>query len=443
MYLHTTNKIELAKYLGFLDRIYYRFMAERINGEFQVTRLIVGPRAPWKEYEYSDVIFIAGAEHGQKVGDWLLSGKITTWYNKSFPIMALREQVDSNRHPSHSQAGLHILAKPFTMYRVPFVDAVPGQDHEYTSIGAPFFLSRWEAERHLLYDIAEDATNSLAQMPEPAVYVYIEHPDAWLEKIHFSLTALELHLDGKLLIGAKLKVVGSGIQDYDDYPTEKIVTIPLPNGRPDYLKIALIKDGTWLDYYIDNKNYRSNPLNPSRSNVTFAEPETKDKIVELIDRGEGKTIEFKADISLSSQKLKWLKTIAAFANGEGGSLILGISDEEGSVTGINGMLQKYQNSISKLRDAITLAISDNIDPVPDYDFLDAHIDNHDILVINVHTHMTKCFAIYQNQDVPTYYIRRGATTRVAGNSEVQELIRLKSSYSSIVSSPFFDFIENP
>ena len=138
--------------------------------------------------------------------------------------------------------------------------------------------------------------------------------------------------------------------------------------------------------------------------------------------------------------MKWLKTVAAFANGEGGSLIIGISDEDGSVVGINGMLQRHQNSISKFKDAITLAISDTIDPVPEYEFLDARVDNHDVLAINVYTDGLRCYAIYRG-DVPTYYIRRGATTRVADNNEVQELVRLRSAYAPAKLSPFFGHVE--
>ncbi|HEU5377169.1 MAG TPA: ATP-binding protein [Ktedonobacteraceae bacterium] len=418
---------ELIGQLNYLDRVHYRFMAERIDGEFRVTRLIVGPQASWEgeEYEYKDVIFTAHTTRGAEVANWLQNGAVTTWYNRSFPLMPINSYVDFSSYPSHSKAGSFILSKPFTMYRVAFSAAVPGREYEFISENAPFFLARWEAERHLLYDVAEDAVHSTWQTPEPGIYVYIEHSDAWLEKIHFSLMALEIHLGGTSLERTKLKVVGTGIQGYDDYPRQDIVTIPLPDGRPDYLKIALVQGNTWLDYYIDDKNYRSNPHNPQRTNVTFAEPEPKEKIQALIDRGEGKTIEFKAEIDLSQGKLKWLKTVAAFANGNGGDLLLGVRDEDGTVVGFGSTLSKH-GSIAKLKDAITQAISDNIDPVPEIEFLDAHVGGYDVLGITIEPELSKSYAIYQNGSVPVYYIRRGATTRVADNNEVQELIKLKS-----------------
>lgn len=430
MYPSTTNITELANYISHLENLPYRFMAQRMQDEFKVTRLIIGPKALWSQYEYKNVIFIAGVEYGPTVANWLLDGKITLRFYKKyeFPITPMRNDVTSSRHPSHSQAGSFIISKPFTMYKISFSESVTGRDYELTSEDAPFFLTLWEAEHNLLYDIPEDKIHSGTQVPEAAVYVYLEHSEAWLEEIHFSLATLDVHLAGSSWQGTKLKISGSEIQQYDDHPQQNIVSIPLPNGRPDYLKIVLLRDGTWIDYFIDEKNYRSNPVNPKRTNVTFAEPEPKEQIRELIDRGEGKHIEFKAVISFSSDKLKWLKTVAAFANGEGGSLILGVNDENGVVVGIDSMLQKYQNSVSKFKDAITLAISDTIEPAPEYEFVHAHIDNHDVLAINVSANSTQCYAIYQNKEVPVYYIRRGATTRIADTNEVQELVKMKSTY---------------
>jgi hypothetical protein len=51
MYPYAATIKELAQYLRYLERVYYRFMAELIDGEFRVTRLIVGPQATWKSYE--------------------------------------------------------------------------------------------------------------------------------------------------------------------------------------------------------------------------------------------------------------------------------------------------------------------------------------------------------------------------------------------------------
>src|SRR5258708_4790452 len=108
---------------------------------------------------------------------------------------------------------------------------------------------------------------------------------------------------------------------------------------------------------------------------------------------------------------------------------------QGAIVGIDSMVRKH-GSVAKLKDAITQSISDNIDPIPEYEFLEAHIDKQDILVINVYTDTAKCYAVYQSKDTPVYYIRRGATTRVADNNEIQALVRLKSVSLPVMLSQF-------
>lgn len=391
-----------------------------------MTRLIFGgPLSTWERCEYRDVVFAAGTTSGTTAANWLHNRRITDDYVGQLPIVPITTSVYTVRHPSHVLwGGTFTFSLPFTSYTVNFTQKPVQLEYSLASEGAPFFLTLWEAERHLLYDIPEGTPT--IQTPTEAIYAYIEHPEAWLERIHFSLSALEIHLAGPLLEGARLKVIGSGIAGYDSYPAETSVSIPLPNGRPDYLKIALLRSDTWLDYFIDDKNSRANPHAQKHTHVTFAEPEPQEKVQELIDRGEGKTIEFKHELHFSNHKIKWLKTIIAFANGEGGNLVIGVDDENGTVVGIHyNNLAKHNGSIAKFKDEITKTIRDTIDPMPDFDYIDATIDGRSVLVVNVKAIPGKCYAAYEGE-VPVYYIRRAATTRKADNNEVQDLVRTKS-----------------
>ena len=48
-------------------------------------------------------------------------------------------------------------------------------------------------------------------------------------------------------------------------------------------------------------------------------------IQEDIQNGESRTLEFKKE--LPAESLKWIKTIAAFANGAGRRLVIGVSNQ--------------------------------------------------------------------------------------------------------------------
>ena len=58
-------------------------------------------------------------------------------------------------------------------------------------------------------------------------------------------------------------------------------------------------------------------------------------LVEILKRPEGKTLEFKHDLSTSAGALK---TIVAFANTAGGTLLLGVEDKSRHVRGVRDPL---------------------------------------------------------------------------------------------------------
>jgi Putative DNA-binding domain len=75
-----------------------------------------------------------------------------------------------------------------------------------------------------------------------------------------------------------------------------------------------------------------------------------DRVLSLIRQGESKSVEFKETFSLDVRKdsnekyieLSSLKTIAAFLNTEGGSLLVGV-DDAGSVVGLDRDIRRFHN----------------------------------------------------------------------------------------------------
>lgn len=73
-----------------------------------------------------------------------------------------------------------------------------------------------------------------------------------------------------------------------------------------------------------------------------------------ISEGEGKRLEFKGKVPDSS--LKYLKTVVAFANENGGKIIFGINDITHKIEGID------EPNIFATADSISNAIYDSIEP---------------------------------------------------------------------------------
>ena len=97
--------------------------------------------------------------------------------------------------------------------------------------------------------------------------------------------------------------------------------------------------------------------------------------VEEIVRGESKTVEFK--IMLPKDSEKYIKTIVAFANSQGGQLIIGVDDKTREVVGVD------EDILFRVMDSISNAVSDSCVPqiVPNVE--PQTVDGKTVIVITV------------------------------------------------------------
>lgn len=146
-------------------------------------------------------------------------------------------------------------------------------------------------------------------------------------------------------------------------------------------------------------------------------------IEEILKKNEGKTLEFKRDLS-SPQPI--LRTITAFANTAGGIILLGIEDKTRQITGINDPLL--------IEEKIANLISDNIFPiiVPEIEVISWR--NVYLLYLKIFLSPNRPHYIKNKGLINGVYIRVGSTNRLADSTIINELKR--SIYSK-------SFDENP
>jgi len=131
----------------------------------------------------------------------------------------------------------------------------------------------------------------------------------------------------------------------------------------------------------------------------------------LLSQEEGKTLEFK---EAGSALHRILKTIVAFANTAGGTLIIGIRDKTKEVVGVPNILNEEER--------ISSAIADSIAPllVPSFQFHTWR--NRDILIITVSCQPTPYFIKSEGMGHGVY-VRLGSTNRVADKNTISEIRR--------------------
>src|SRR5206468_10239167 len=107
-------------------------------------------------------------------------------------------------------------------------------------------------------------------------------------------------------------------------------------------------------------------------------------------------------------KKKVLKTIAAFASGTGGTVLLGV-DDDAEVVGIDPATLDRQSV------AVASMIRNNIEPEPPYVLRTAELDGKVLLLVEVAAG-GRWYAL--NPGKPEFHVRRGASTTPARLDEI-------------------------
>ena len=130
----------------------------------------------------------------------------------------------------------------------------------------------------------------------------------------------------------------------------------------------------------------------------------------IADR-EGKTLEFKRDLSSPTGPLR---TIVAFANSAGGRLVIGV-DDDGGVTGVADPLTEAERVASLIDDRISPQLVPAIDIVT--------LNGRTVLVVDVPLSTRRPHYMTRQGPEAGVYVRLGPTTRQADPALVAELER--------------------
>jgi len=136
-------------------------------------------------------------------------------------------------------------------------------------------------------------------------------------------------------------------------------------------------------------------------------------LLEILKRPEGKTLEFKIDLSSPDGVLK---TIVAFANTAGGTLLMGGEDRTRHVRGVSDALD--------LEERLANLASDSIGPriVPEIDILPWRRRTQ-VLALQVYPSPSRPHHLIREGPADGVYVRVGSTNRRADAELIEELRR--------------------
>ena len=143
--------------------------------------------------------------------------------------------------------------------------------------------------------------------------------------------------------------------------------------------------------------------------------------LEEILAGESKNLEFK--VRRPKDSIKYMKSVVAFANGEGGRIIFGVDDKTHQVEGIP------EEQVFSEIDAITEAISDSCEPAIIPDVYLQTIEGKTIIIADISEGRQRPYFIKSLGKEAGVYVRVAGTSRPADEYMIKELMLEGSSRS--------------
>ena len=136
------------------------------------------------------------------------------------------------------------------------------------------------------------------------------------------------------------------------------------------------------------------------------------RLVELLRRNEGKTLEYKRDLS-SPEGI--LKSLVAFANTAGGTVVIGVEDGSKNVRGVPDSLAAEEKLANLVSDSIRPRLIPEIEVVP--------WRNLNVLTVQVYPSNTRPHYLQRLGSDDGVFIRVGSTNRKAEALQIEELKR--------------------
>ena len=129
--------------------------------------------------------------------------------------------------------------------------------------------------------------------------------------------------------------------------------------------------------------------------------------------GESKNMEYK--VTLPDKSEKYMKTIVAFANTQGGKLIVGVDDKTHEIVGVENEI------LFQLMDGIANAISDSCMPQIIPDIEPQTIDGKTVIIVSVEAGKNRPYYLKSKGKENGTYIRVAGTSRQAFPEKIREL----------------------
>lgn len=381
---------------------------------------IVTGAAPesWQEERllYRDAALIATKTTGSAVVGWLRRGR-TRLSGRMVGFPGLNPNPQVQRDTSNARGGYEPSRWPTVRTDLIGPDpSVPQQPQQMlVGAGVPTFPNFATAARYLLHD--PPSTNG--RLYRRISYRHLD-TSARIALVEYTDEDVWITVEGDHLAGVTVEVMGNV-----PGPTRKLRRAP---SRPVHLKfekelprnafVVLVRGDTCLDEKALGWEYPVMQDPYVRRLVKF---DPSARLQSLLYHKENDQVEFKQGFvgDTDEDKETVMKTVAAFSNGEGGSLFFGINKRY-EVVGLR------VDDVPSFQDSLSDVIDDWVHPSPSwtFDLLEVPKSRSRVVVeLIVNPGTWPPYGIGTTRKSLRYYVRHGARSVPARPDEVRELAR--------------------
>lgn len=390
--------------------------------QFAFLEVITGA-APdsWLEttWEYSNAVFDAAEVAGPTVGDWFQAGQLRI----GSVVVPLCPQYDvrADRLRSSGRSRYQPLLWPSLTWSAPAQTAGGGALHgELVADDAPAFLNFDQAAVAFFH---LPASNRVRMDMQQEIVLREQDMRACIKEVTVRATDVTVIIEGNERAGKRITL--GGADGHSQLVNDRTfgATFELPDGVP---------DGAWVALHDDRELLDSRVLDPRwepGGDVRF-EVEPTVRLEAIISQGENITFEAKRELPTSDPD-RVMKTVAAFANGGGGTIIFGV-DNEMQIVGLGDALNR--RSI----DRVTSLISDRVHPHVVFDLEQVTLRGKEVLALHVRSGADAPYGVGTNEQKLNFYVRRSGSTIPARPEDLRNsvLARVPSPVGDGTALPF-------
>jgi len=379
--------------------------------------IVVGIRPPgWTEktWDYGECSFISTSLSSVGLASALYSERADVFMlgSTSVRFEPMGENVSSVRKPSLALYDELTLPWPSVAYNI----ILSNRNSAFVPNG--YLIGEGDAPSFPTFGAAFSAFyrgnfvvsgTSSPQLGE--VSIRIADGRARIGRVRVRPTSLEVWVGGRALRGARLELNGAENRASVELERACRITFPLITGLPTDAWLWLKEGNQWRDF-------RALSWEGARiSNVETELP--RDPLAELsllAAQGEGSHLEYKVKLpDNQGEKRNIFKTVVAFANGDGGTILFGV-DDGGELLGIDDELPVARRRLNDL-------LRDLVDPPPQARIDARALDGRNFLVLEVSGNGGSLHALTLDKNKPEYFVRRDGTTFYARPEELASVVR--------------------